>query len=147
MWFLYIHTDYKGNIQRLAVVQYSFDWKKHKIDIQPHGNYKIEPREIEDHMKKVQSCVVTSTAECSPKGDSENDSFHHLSISTMAQSMLQNTWKKAENLSHVMCWLSDNKARLVKSNSPHPHTVTTLKSNNNIIMGCHLSQNYLHIDV
>lgn len=45
-------------------------------------------------------------------------------------------WKKAENLvhskDHVLTapWLSDNKARLVKSNSsPHPHIVTTRKSN------------------
>ena len=48
-------------------------------------------------------------------------------------------WKKAENLvnskGHVLTapWLSDNKARLVKSNSsPHPHIVTTHKSNNRV---------------
>ena len=97
-------------------------------------------------MKKAQSCVVTSTVECSPEGDSENDSSHHLStpfessgITTIAQSTLQNMWKKAENLvnskGHVLTapWLSDNKARLVKSNSsPHPHIVTTHKSNNRV---------------
>ena len=98
----------------------------------------------EKHVKKVQSCMVTSTAECSPQV--ESDSSHHLSISfencgitSIAQSTLQNIWKKAENLvnskNHVLTapWLSDNKARLVKSSSsPHPHIVMTHKSNNRL---------------
>ena len=97
----------------------------------------------EKHIKKVQSCVVTSTAECSPEGDSENDSSYHLSISfessgitTIAQSMLQNMCKKPENLvnskNHVLTapWLSDNKARLVKSNSSNSRIISTHQSNN-----------------
>lgn len=33
-------ADHKGNLKRLAFVQYSFDRKEHEIDIQPHGNSK-----------------------------------------------------------------------------------------------------------
>ena len=32
--------DYKGELQDLAFVQYSFDCKEHSIDLQPHGNAK-----------------------------------------------------------------------------------------------------------
>ena len=32
--------DYKGELQDLAFVQYSFECKEHSIDIQPHGNAK-----------------------------------------------------------------------------------------------------------
>ena len=32
--------DYKGELQHLAFVQYSFDHKEHSIDLQRHGNAK-----------------------------------------------------------------------------------------------------------
>jgi len=32
--------DYRGELQRLAFVQYGFDRKEHPIDIKPHGNTK-----------------------------------------------------------------------------------------------------------
>lgn len=94
----------------------------------------------EKHMKKVQNYTVTSTAECSPQSESDSShlsiSFENCGLTTIAPSTLQNIWKKAEKLAkskdHVLAapWLSDDKARLVKSSSsPHPHIVTTHKSN------------------
>ena len=35
-------VDYKGELQDLAFVQYSFDRKEHSIDLQPHGNSKYK---------------------------------------------------------------------------------------------------------
>ena len=91
-------------------------------------------------MKKVRSATVASTAKPIPQG--HGDSFHlsipfqHCGVTTIAESTLQNIWKKAETLvkseGHVLNapWLSDAKARLVKSSSSlHPHIVTTHKAN------------------
>ena len=48
----------------------------------------------EKHMKKVQSCMVTSTAECSPQSESDSShlsiSFENCRLSTIAPSTLQN---------------------------------------------------------
>ena len=93
-------------------------------------------------MKKVKSCMVTSS-ECSTQSESDSSrlsiSFENCGLATIAQSTLQNIWKKAENLvkskDHVLTapWLSDKKARLVKSSSsPHPYIVVTHKSNKNL---------------
>ena len=109
----------------------------------PQANWFSQTSEFkEKHMKKVKSCMVTSTAECSTQSESDSSrlsiSFENCGLATIAQS-LQNIWKKAENWvkskDHVLTapWLSDNKARLVNSSfSPHPHIVMTHKSNKNL---------------
>ena len=37
---VFVSTDYKGNLQRLAFVQYAFDKNEHPIHVKPHGNSK-----------------------------------------------------------------------------------------------------------
>ena len=99
----------------------------------------------EKHMKNVQSCTVTSTADLSPQSVDHSThlsiSFENCGLTTIAQPTLQNIWKKAENLvkckDHVLTasWLSDDKARLVKSSSsPHPHIITTHISNKPVLL-------------
>ena len=103
----------------------------------------------EKHMKKVQSCKVTKKAvgaSCSPESASGSSFVSTLSVpveksgvTAIAPSTLNNIWKKAEVLvaseGHIINapWLSDEKARLVKSSSsPHPHIVKTHKKNNKL---------------
>lgn len=88
------------------------------------------------HMKKVQSCKVTKkmvSTSCSYSVSTLSIPVEECGITTIAPSTLNNIWKKAANLvmseGHILNapWLSDEKARLVKSSSPHPHIVKNNK--------------------
>ena len=94
----------------------------------------------EKHMKKVQSCKVTKkmvSTSCSSSVSTLSIPVEECGVTTVAPSIytLNNIWKKAANLvtseGHILNapWLSDEKARLVKSSSsPHPRIIKTQKN-------------------
>ena len=94
----------------------------------------------EKHMKKVQSTEVKGQALPSRGGNSTlSVPFENCGLTNIAESTLSNMWSKAmklvESKGDVLNapWLSDEKARLVKSTSSlHPHIVTTNKENKNL---------------
>ena len=89
-------------------------------------------------MKKAQSCKVTKmvSTSCSSSVSTLSIPVEECGVTTVAPSTLNNIRKKATNLvmseGHNILnapWLSDEKARLVKSSSsPHPHIVKTHKN-------------------
>ena len=95
----------------------------------------------ERHIKKVQSAEVKGHDPASHASDNSTLSvpFENCGLPNIAESTLSNIWSKATKLvksnSDILNapWLTDAKARLVKStSSPHPHVVTTSKSNKNL---------------
>lgn len=91
----------------------------------------------ERHMKKVltyelEAAAVKSRAGPSKPGSRIGVSVEDSGVKNIAQSTLRGIWEKADNLlksdGSIMkaAWISDDKARLVKSSSsPHPHLVKT----------------------
>ena len=59
---VFLRTDHKGNL-RLAFVQYSFDRKEHKIDIQPHGNSKKKEGAFQRTKPSTMKLIKASVAE------------------------------------------------------------------------------------
>ena len=57
------YTDCRGNLQRLAFVQYSFDRKEHPIDIRPHGNSKKKEDAFRRTKPSTLKLIKTSVTE------------------------------------------------------------------------------------
>ena len=89
----------------------------------------------EKHMKKILTCELETPIMSSKAGTRKTESklsitVEESGVKNIAESTLRNIWEKADNLLKsegsilTATWISDAKARLVKSSSsPHPHLV------------------------